>query len=131
MLQVDDRLTLAQDIEARLKDFEQKADLYAARERIFGLPPSEYPTLTGKNQAACANEREIEVHAARNAAQPIPIRRTASVSTCHCWAARLSTGRNEKLRWQHENTGRQFRPHMQQPNALLLHGSHSLLIGGH
>ena len=49
VLQVDDRLTLAQDIEARLKDFEQKADLYAARERIFGLPPSEYTTLTGKH----------------------------------------------------------------------------------
>ena len=64
-LQVDDRLTLAQDIELRLKDFEQKADLYAARERIFSLPPSEYPTLTGENQASCADEHNIKLYAAR------------------------------------------------------------------
>ena len=69
---MDDHLTLAQDIEARLKDFEQKADLYAARERIFGLPPSEYPTLTGKNQAAYADERKIKVHAARKRSPACP-----------------------------------------------------------
>lgn len=43
--QVDDRLTLVLDLEARLQRMGQLAELYQAREAIFGLPTTDYPQI--------------------------------------------------------------------------------------
>ncbi|KAL0050690.1 hypothetical protein WJX82_005287 [Trebouxia sp. C0006] len=43
--QVDERLGAVQDLEARLKQSQEMADLFINRERIFDLPPSPFPAL--------------------------------------------------------------------------------------
>lgn len=42
---MDDRLTTVMDLEARLTRMAQLAELYASREAIFGLPPTDYPQI--------------------------------------------------------------------------------------
>ncbi|DBB04834.1 TPA: hypothetical protein ACH3X3_010123 [Trebouxia sp. C0006] len=44
-MQVDERLGAVQDLEARLKQSQEMADLFINRERIFDLPPSPFPAL--------------------------------------------------------------------------------------
>lgn len=44
---MDERLVVAQDLEARLKKCRELSELYQSRERIFGVPVSEYPALDG------------------------------------------------------------------------------------
>jgi len=46
-MQVDERLGAVQDLEARLKQSQEMADLFTNRERIFDLPPSPFPALAG------------------------------------------------------------------------------------
>jgi len=48
--QVDERLGAVQDLEARLKQSQEMADLFINRERIFDLPPSPFPALAGTSQ---------------------------------------------------------------------------------
>ncbi|KAK9829119.1 hypothetical protein WJX72_004004 [[Myrmecia] bisecta] len=48
---VDERVGVAQDTEARLAKYSELVDLYLARERIFGMPPSEYPILAEVQKA--------------------------------------------------------------------------------
>ncbi|DBA79602.1 TPA: hypothetical protein ACH3X1_008288 [Trebouxia sp. C0004] len=43
--QVDERLGAVQDLETRLKQSQEMADLFTNRERIFDLPPSPFPAL--------------------------------------------------------------------------------------
>ena len=43
--QVDDRLSMVLDTEARLQRMTEMAELYQAREEIFGLPRTEYPQI--------------------------------------------------------------------------------------
>ena len=45
--QVDERLGAVQDLEARMKQSQEMADLFTNRERIFDLPPSSFPALAG------------------------------------------------------------------------------------
>ena len=47
VMQVDERLGAVQDLEARLKQSQEMADLFTNRERIFDLPPSPFPALAG------------------------------------------------------------------------------------
>jgi len=49
-MQVDERLGAVQDLEARLKQSQEMADLFTNRERIFDLPPSPFPALAGTPQ---------------------------------------------------------------------------------
>lgn len=46
-MQVDERCGAVQDLEARLTQSQEMADLFTNRERIFDLPPSPFPALTG------------------------------------------------------------------------------------
>ncbi len=47
---MDERLGAVQDLEARLKQSQEMADLFINRERIFDLPPSPFPALAGTSQ---------------------------------------------------------------------------------
>ena len=49
-MQVDERLGAVEDLEARLKQSQEMADLFTNRERIFDLPPSPFPALAGTPQ---------------------------------------------------------------------------------
>ena len=53
-LQVDERLGAVQDLETRLKQSQETADLFTNRERIFDLPPSPFPALAGITSTCCA-----------------------------------------------------------------------------
>lgn len=46
-LQVDERLIAVQDLESRLKQCQDQADVFVNRERIFDLPPSPFTALAG------------------------------------------------------------------------------------
>ncbi len=46
-IQVDERLGAVQDLEARLKQSQEMADVFTNRERIFDLPASAFPALAG------------------------------------------------------------------------------------
>ncbi|KAA6419936.1 MAG: dynein heavy chain axonemal [Trebouxia sp. A1-2] len=51
--QVDERLGAVQDLEARLKQTQEMADLFTNRERIFDLPPSPFPALAASSPTTC------------------------------------------------------------------------------